>query len=181
MIVDKLRLRCSYGAAVFIPLGDRKWTALLAECGEICQHYFSIFETANYADDADNENEQDEGPRIFPALAPALAGTTTKSKRPTKHANNAKETHRYRRYALEFWGAKATCLYSSAVCRRLSGDGLRTHHETSVAGPRRAFGTFRHGESVLWRTAEKSTPVVSVPQKSKELASCLASSRITSF
>jgi hypothetical protein len=66
MIVDKLRLRCSYGAAVFIPLGDRKWTALLAECGEICQHYFSIFETA---DDADNENEQDEGPRIFPALA----------------------------------------------------------------------------------------------------------------
>jgi hypothetical protein len=43
MIVDKLRLRCTYGAAVFIPQEVREWTALLAECAETCQHYFSIF------------------------------------------------------------------------------------------------------------------------------------------
>jgi len=41
-----------------------------------------------------------------------------------------KKTHRYRRRGLEFWGAEATCLYSSASCRRLPNafheHGLRT-------------------------------------------------------
>ena len=73
-----------------------------------------------------------------------MKGQMTKheEQRPTKHANNAKETHRYRRCALEFWGAKATCLYSSAVCRRLSVDGLRTIMRLLWRVLEGLFGTF---------------------------------------
>ena len=31
-----------------IPSEIRKWTPLLAECAELCQYYFSIFETVDY-------------------------------------------------------------------------------------------------------------------------------------
>jgi hypothetical protein len=37
-----------------IPSEIRKWTPLLAECAELCQYYFSIFETVDYMDGADN-------------------------------------------------------------------------------------------------------------------------------
>ena len=39
---------------VLFPRRSRKWTPLLAECAEMCQYYFSIFEIADYMDGADN-------------------------------------------------------------------------------------------------------------------------------
>jgi hypothetical protein len=35
---------------LFFPLEAREWTEVLVECGEVCQYYFSIFETADYTD-----------------------------------------------------------------------------------------------------------------------------------
>ena len=40
--------------SVFIFSEVREWTALLVECREVCQYYFSIFETVDYMDGADN-------------------------------------------------------------------------------------------------------------------------------
>jgi hypothetical protein len=40
--------------SVFIFSEVREWTALLVECREVCQYYFSIFEIADYVDCADN-------------------------------------------------------------------------------------------------------------------------------
>ena len=37
-----------------IPSEVREWAPLLVECGEVCQHYFSIFEIADYMDCAGN-------------------------------------------------------------------------------------------------------------------------------
>jgi hypothetical protein len=51
---------------VFIPSEVRKWTALLVEYGEVCQYYFSIFETADFMGEADNEIRKTKV-RIFPA------------------------------------------------------------------------------------------------------------------
>jgi hypothetical protein len=80
------------------PWRCREWTALLAEWAEVCQHYFSIFGTA---DDANDENEQGGGPRIFLALVRASALLVPdEDYRPTKHANRHENSAKEKSFAL---------------------------------------------------------------------------------
>jgi hypothetical protein len=89
---------------VFIPSEVRKWTALLVECGEVCQYYFSIFETADYTGEADNEMRKARIRAFFRLLLLLVLDEDY------GRANQIP--------LLALWnsGAEATSLYSSAAC-----------------------------------------------------------------
>jgi hypothetical protein len=51
------------------PRRSGEWASLLVECGEVCQYYFAIFETADCMDEADNMVLRRPVPRLFPKKA----------------------------------------------------------------------------------------------------------------